>query len=100
LGLKRKTIVEFSFLLAVPTMAAAAGLDMIKSASAFSMDQIGLLAAGFLMAFFVAILSIKFLLYFIKNHSFISFGIYRIIIAVLFLALWIKWSPTGEPAVP
>ncbi len=90
LGLKRKTIVEFSFLLAVPTMAAATGFDIIKNASAFSADQIGLLAGGFLAAFFVALLSIKFLLYFIKNHNFIVFGIYRIIIAILFLVLWIK----------
>ena len=90
LGLKRRTIVEFSFLLAVPTMAAATGFDIIKSAADFSSDQIGLLAVGFLTAFFVAIISIKFLLYFIKNHNFIVFGIYRIVIALLFLALWIK----------
>lgn len=88
LGLKRKTIVEFSFLLAVPTMAAATGLDIIKSAAGFSAGQIGLLAAGFLMAFLVAVISIKFLLYFIKNHNFIVFGIYRIVIAFLFLMLW------------
>jgi undecaprenyl-diphosphatase len=90
LGLKRKTIVEFSFLLAVPTMAAAAGLDIINNAASFSVDQIILLAVGFLVAFFIALASIKFLLYFIKNHNFVIFGVYRIVIAVLFLMLWIK----------
>ncbi len=90
LGLKRKTIVEFSFLLAVPTMAAATGLDIIKSASAFSLDQVGLLAVGFLVAFIVAWASIKFLLHFIQHHSFMVFGFYRIIISILFLILWIK----------
>ena len=90
LGLKRKTIVEFSFLLAVPTMVAATGLDIIKSAAEFSVDQIGLLAVGFVAAFLVAVVSIKFLLYFIKNHNFVVFGIYRIVIALLFLILWMR----------
>jgi undecaprenyl-diphosphatase len=84
LGLKRKTIVEFSFLLAVPTMAAATGFDLIKSGGGFSLDQFGLLAVGFVLSFFTAIAAIKFLLRFVKNHSFISFGVYRIILALLF----------------
>lgn len=82
LGMKRYTIVEFSFLLAVPTMAAATALDLLKSAPVFTMDQFGLLAAGFLMSFLVAVVAIKFLLEFIKSHTFVSFGVYRIIIAV------------------
>jgi undecaprenyl-diphosphatase len=84
LGLKRKTIVEFSFLLAVPTMAAATGLDLFKNAGAFSTDQFGILAVGFIFSFLTALGAIKFLLHFIKNNSFISFGIYRVVLAVLF----------------
>jgi undecaprenyl-diphosphatase len=84
LGMKRVAIVEFSFLLAVPTMLAATGLDLVESASAFSMDQFGLLAVGFVTAFVVAILAIKFLLAFVRSHSFIVFGIYRILLAMLF----------------
>lgn len=84
LGLQRKTIVEFSFLLAVPTMLAATGLDLIKNMSTFSVSQINVLSIGFIVSFVSALLGVKFLLSFIKHHSFISFGIYRIIIAVLF----------------
>ena len=84
LGLQRKTIVEFSFLLAVPTMLAATGLDLIKNMSTFSISQINVLSIGFIVSFVSALLGVKFLLSFIKHHSFISFGIYRIIIAVLF----------------
>lgn len=84
LNLKRRTIVEFSFLLAVPTMLAASTLDLAKNYQAFSFDQLGLLAVGFLVSFVVAGLSIKWLLGFIKNHSFIGFGIYRILVALLF----------------
>ncbi|MCK4883201.1 MAG: hypothetical protein KAS92_09270 [Candidatus Omnitrophica bacterium] len=50
----------------------------------------GLLAVGFVAAFLVAVVSIKFLLYFIKNHNFVVFGIYRIVIALLFLILWMR----------
>ncbi len=84
LGLKRKTIVEFSFLLAVPTMLAATAYDLLKSASTFSMDQFAVLATGGITSFVVAILSIRFLLGFINRHTFIWFGVYRIVAALLF----------------
>ncbi len=87
LGIKRKTIVEFSFLLAVPTMLAATGLDLIKNAGQFSLSQWDFLTVGFIVSFIVALASIKFLLNFIKKHTFISFGIYRIAVAVAFWLL-------------
>lgn len=84
LDLKRKTIVEFSFLLAVPTMAAATSLDLLKNYQFFTSDQLGVLSVGFMVSFGVAILAIKFLLQFIRQHNFVIFGIYRIAIAILF----------------
>ncbi|MCX7816732.1 MAG: undecaprenyl-diphosphatase UppP [Syntrophales bacterium] len=87
-GLKRKTIVEFSFLLAVPTMMAATGYDILKSGGVFSWTEINLLVAGFISSFIVAILSIKFLLRFIQTHTFIPFGIYRIAVAILWVLLF------------
>jgi undecaprenyl-diphosphatase len=84
LGLTRTTIVQFSFLLAVPTMLAATGYDLLKNASAFSAGQFGVLAAGFIASFIVALLAIKFLLAFVRTHTFIPFGIYRIAIALIF----------------
>ena len=83
-GLKRKTVVEFSFLLAIPTMLAATALDLFKSAPAFKSDQFLSLGAGFLVSFLIAIIAIKFLINFIEHHSFIAFGVYRIIIALIF----------------
>jgi len=85
LGMPRKTIVEFSFLLALPTMAGAAGLDLIKNISNFSYDQFGILAVGLVISFITAVLAIKFLLSFIQKHTFISFGVYRIILAIVFV---------------
>ena len=84
LGLKRSVIVEFSFLLAVPTILAASGFDLAKNYTAFSVDQFGVLAVGFAVSFIVALASIKFLLRYVERHSFISFGVYRIIIALVF----------------
>jgi len=87
MGINRQAIVEFSFLLAVPTMAAATGYDLYKNAGEFSLDQFGILAIGFIVSFMVAMAAIKWLLYYIKNHTFIAFGVYRIIIAVAFYFL-------------
>ena len=87
LGLSRSTIVEFSFLLAVPTMLAATFYDLYKNASSFAPDQFGVLAVGFVSSFLVALLSIKFLLAFVRTNTFIPFGIYRIVLALAFAFL-------------
>jgi len=84
LGFSRKNIVEFSFLLAVPTVLAATGYDLLKNAGAFSSSQFNFLAIGFIASFITALLAIKFLMGYIQKHSFIAFGIYRIAIALLF----------------
>ncbi len=84
LGLKRSAIVEFSFLLAVPTMAAATTLDIWKSAALFSFENFSLLVVGFVTSFVVALLAVRFLLRFIETHTFMAFGVYRIIVAILF----------------
>jgi len=84
LGMKRQTIVLFSFLLAVPTMIAASGFDLIMSAGQFSTGQFGVLLVGFFVAFFVALAAIRLFLSYVKKHDFIPFGVYRIILVILF----------------
>ncbi len=84
LGIRRKTIVEFSFLLAVPTLLAATALDLLKSSSAFTGAEWGSLAAGSAISFVVAVFSIKFLLGFVKRFNFAAFGAYRILAAAVF----------------
>jgi undecaprenyl-diphosphatase len=85
LGMSRRAIVEFSFLLALPTMAAATGLDLYKNAAAFTSDQFGQLAVGFLVSWVTAVFAIRWLLKYIQRHDFTAFGIYRILLAVAFL---------------
>jgi len=84
-GVSRKAIVEFSFLLAVPTMFAATSLDILNNYTQFSSSQFFSLGIGLLTAFVTAVLGIKFFLKYIKNHSFVVFGIYRIILVVVFI---------------
>ena len=83
LGLKRSTIVEFSFLLALPTMLAATGLDLVKSTWSFGRPEIMALSIGLVMAFITAWLSVKWLLRFIERHNFRSFGWYRLALAII-----------------
>jgi undecaprenyl-diphosphatase len=87
LGLKRRTIVEFSFLLAVPTMLAASALDLLKTSSAITGHDFLLIGIGFMTSFIVAIVAVRWFLSYIRNHTFTSFGIYRIIVGVLCLLL-------------
>lgn len=63
---------------------AATGLDLFKSNFAFTSYEYSLLAVGFVASFLVAIAAVKFFLRFIQSHTFIPFGIYRIIVALLF----------------
>lgn len=90
LGIRRKTVVEFSFLLAVPTMAAATGLDLLKTAGQFTSQDFSLLGVGFIVSFLVALLSIVWLLRFIRMHSFIPFGIYRIFLAAVCFLIFLR----------
>jgi undecaprenyl-diphosphatase len=58
---------------------------MLKNYREFSRSQIGDLSLGFIVSFIVALLSIKFFLSYIKKHDFKAFGIYRILVSLLFI---------------
>ena len=86
-GLKRTAIVEFSFLLAIPTMAAATGLDLIKTGAQFSNSEWAVVSVGFVASFIFAWLAVRWLLRYISRHNFAAFGWYRLILAVLIYVL-------------
>ena len=81
LGMDRITATEFSFLLAVPTMFSA---TVYEAAKGFEISEVGLILVGFLISMIFAFVSIKFLLTFLKTHSLVPFGIYRIIVGSIF----------------
>lgn len=90
LNLDRKTAAEFSFLLAVPTMFMATFYDIYKNHSQFDVSDWSNLAVGFTTAFVFAVIAIKFLLKFISTHNFIPFGIYRIVLAVVYFLVVLR----------
>lgn len=84
MGIRRTSIVEFSFLLAVPTMGAATSYDLLKSYESFAGADISLLFVGAFTAFVTALFALRLFLRFVKRYTFIPFGIYRIILAAAF----------------
>lgn len=89
LGMNRRSAVEFSFLLAIPTMIAASGYDLLQSANSFSQQNFLYLFIGVIVSFAVALTVMKWLLKFIQTNTFIPFGIYRIIASIIFALLFI-----------
>jgi undecaprenyl-diphosphatase len=83
IGINKRTIVEFSFMLAVPTMLGASVLDLVKSHDALT-GNYAVLAVGFVVSFITAIIAIKSFLNYIKKRDFAAFGWYRIVLAVAF----------------
>lgn len=87
MGLSRTDAVEFSFLLAVPTMAAATGLDLIKSVHVLTHGNLIVLGVGFIVSWIVAALVIRVFINFVKHATFTGFGVYRIVAAAAFWLL-------------
>lgn len=85
-GISRKAIVEYSFLLAIPTMAGASVLDIAKSAGTLTQQDAGMIGLGFLVSFASAYVAIRWLIRFVQTHSLLAFGVYRIAVAGLLFA--------------
>ena len=86
--LTRTNAAEFSFFLAVPTMAAASAYKLLKDYKHINSDNIGILAIGNLIAFIVAMIAIKSFITFLQKHGFRLFGWYRIIVGAIILLLF------------
>lgn len=85
LGVARTTAAEYTFILAVPVMFGASALKLVKFGFGFTGTEAVVLLAGMVVAFVVSVLSIRFLMQYIKNHDFKAFGWYRIILGVAVL---------------
>ncbi len=96
-GMSRSTALEFSFFLAIPTMSAAFGYDLLKTVTADAGEEgalgraltghdIGVLAVGFVVSFIVAWAVIAWFMAWVKRHGFVPFAIYRIVLGIGVLA--------------
>lgn len=88
MGLDRKTAAEFSFFLAVPTMAAATVYTLFKERESLAMDDLGLIAVGFVTAFVSALLVVRSLVDFVSRYGFAPFAWYRIVLGSVAL-VWL-----------
>ena len=89
IGVSRTVAAEFTFFLAIPTMFGASLLKIMKLGFEFSAQECVILMLGLLSAFVVSLLSIRFLMNYVKKHDFKVFGWYRIALGCLVLAYFI-----------
>lgn len=87
-GLNRVLAAELSFLLALPTMFAASGYDMLKQYKHIPHDSWPMLVGGAAIAFVVALLAVKVFVSLVQHYGFKHFGYYRIVIGILCLVLY------------
>lgn len=85
LGASRTIAAEYTFFLAIPVMFGASLLKIMKFGLAFSGNELVILIVGMLTAFIISILSIKFLMSYIKRNDFKVFGWYRIVLGIIVL---------------
>ncbi|MDX2263979.1 MAG: undecaprenyl-diphosphate phosphatase [Hyphomicrobiales bacterium] len=93
LGLDRRAAAEFSFFLSIPTMAAAFAYDAFKNRDALSFDDAGVIAVGFVCAFFAALVVVKPFLAIVSRVGFAPFAYYRIALGAL--VLWLVHAHGG-----
>lgn len=85
LGTNRSVATEFTFYLAIPVMAGASLLKILKFGFSFSSSELLILIFGMIVAYIVSIIIIKFLLGYVKKHDFKPFGWYRIVLGTILI---------------
>ena len=88
LGLSRACVAEFTFFLAIPVMAGASLLKVVKfvlSGAAMTGTEVAVLVVGCVVAFVVSLVAIRFLMDYVKRHNFKFFGLYRIVLGAIVL---------------
>ena len=97
LGTTRSVAAEFTFFLAIPVMFGASALKLVKyvvlDGGTFGTNEIAIMAVGCLVAFVVSMVAIKWLMGFVRRHTFTAFGVYRIILGVAVLAFFFVIAP-------
>lgn len=84
-GSERRAAAEFSFLVAVPVIGAAAIFDLLKSLALLNTSDLALFATGFIVSFLTAVAAIKLFLHLLQRLGLVPFGLYRVVVAILVL---------------
>ncbi|MBE7021662.1 MAG: undecaprenyl-diphosphate phosphatase [Ruminococcaceae bacterium] len=90
LGTSRAVAAEFSFFLAIPVMFGVSFLKLVTNDYVMTATEWGILAVGAIVAYIVSMLSVKFLMSYVKRHDFKLFGWYRIVLGLIVI-LYFTW---------
>src|SRR2546421_3540702 len=95
-GLSRQAATDFSFFLAIPTLVAAGGYDLLKHRALFSLSDAPVFAVGLVTSFICAFVVIRWLIRYVATHDFKPFAWYRIAFGLVVLATaylgWVDWK--------
>lgn len=90
IGTSRVAATEFSFLVGIPSLLAAGGLKIFEALRDGVTEDWGLLALGTVVSAVVSFVAVKWLLYYVQRHTFIGFGVYRIVIGAILLLFFLR----------
>jgi len=89
MGISRFVAIEFTYELSIPVMLGASFMKLIKYEGVFAFSEILIMIVACISAFIVSLFMVRFMLSFIKKHSFIGFGVYRVLAGIMVLLLFI-----------
>ncbi len=92
LGADKRSAAEFSFFLAMPTMAGAFAYDLFKNRGILSASDLPVIAVGFIAAFVMAVIVVRYLLDYVSRHGYAMFGWWRLIVGGIGLVALLIWG--------
>ena len=92
MGADKRSAAEFSFFLAMPTMAGAFTLDLLKNYDVLSSSDLTIIAVGFVTSFIAAVFVVRSLLGYVANHGYALFGWWRLVVGTLGLIALLTWG--------
>ena len=92
MGAEKRSAAEFSFFLAMPTMAGAFAYDLFKNRGILSAADLPIIVVGFIAAFVMAVIVVRYLLDYVSRHGYSMFGWWRLIVGGLGLAALLIWG--------
>jgi undecaprenyl-diphosphatase len=92
MGADKRSAAEFSFFLAMPTMAGAFAYDLYKNRDILSAADLPIIAAGFVAAFIAAVIVVRFLLDYVSRHGYALFGWWRLVVGGAGLVALLVWG--------
>lgn len=92
MGVEKRAAAEFSFFLAMPTMAGAFAYDLFKNRDVLSAADLPIIATGFVAAFVMAVIVVRYVLDYVSRHGYALFGWWRLVVGTIGLIALLIWG--------